>query len=220
MKFYREILYLSGDSSEKRKLMRSGGVNVARALNDEVSAVCRVKGKDYYVVGKHPFAAFSVYKYLRYERALLSPSPLSKKQARELLRRVGARVSLRRKLGRLSFVNRRLVALAARLTDKTTVLAVNLDGAPYSVRLRRQLRRATKRLSRSFGLWVAVTDSRLVPKNSRVVEIKPRSLYMRPESVFRSKTATRRTLLARFAAQNAEPPVLENGKVICVSTGR
>lgn len=217
MKCTREILYLSGDSSEKRRLMRSGGANVARALNDEVSAVCRVKGKDYYVVGKHPFAAFSVYKYLRYERALLSPSPLSKKQARELLRRVGAHVSLRRKLGRLSYVKRRLVALAARLTDKTAIMAINLDGAPYSEKLRRQLRRATKKLSRSFGLWIAVTDSRLVPRKSRAVEIKPHSVYTRPESVFRSKTAGRRALLARFAAEHAEPPVLESGKIVCVT---
>lgn len=217
MKYSREILYLSGDSSEKRRLMRSGGANVARALNDEVSAVCRVKGKDYYVVGKHPFAAFSVYKYLRYERALLSPTPLTKKQARELLRRVGAHVPLRRKLGRLSYVKRRLVALAARLTDKTAILAINLDGAPYSEKLRRQLRRAARRLSRSFGLWIAVTDSRLVPRKSRAVEIKPHSVYTRPESVFRSKLSGRRALLSRFAAEHAEAPVLEGGKIVCVS---
>lgn len=217
MKYSREILYLTGDSAEKRRLLRSGGTNVARAMNDEVSVVCRVKGKDYYVVGKHPFAAFSVYKYLRYERALLSPSPLTKKQARSLLKRVGLRVGLRRKLGGLCFVKRRLVQLAARLTDKTAILAINLDGAPYSEKLRRRLRRAVRRLSRAFGLWIAVTDSRLVPRRGRAVEVKPKSVYARPDRVFRSKPTARRTLLARFAAEHADPPAVEGSKIVCVS---
>ena len=91
-KLLREVTYLVGNSAEKRRMLRTGGKCVARACPDEVSAVCRMGGKDYYVVGRHPFARFSVWEYMRYERALLSPSPLTKKQAREMLKGAGKEV--------------------------------------------------------------------------------------------------------------------------------
>lgn len=214
----REVMYLVGDSAEKRRLMRSGGQGVARALNDEVSAVCRVTGRDYYVVGKHPFAAFTVWQYMRYERALLSATPLNKKEAAALLKKMGVRVSLRRRFGSLSYAERRLVTAASRITGRTSTVALNLDGAPYSRRLKKQLRRAVKRLRSSYALWIAVTDSRLVPRRAGVVEVKPNTLYSHEGRTYRSFVVTRSSLLARLRRCFAEPVPVEAGKVVCVTS--
>lgn len=214
---YREITYLIGDSAEKRRMMRSCGKGVARALNDEVSAVCRVKGKDYYVVGKHPFGAFTVWQYLRYERALLSPSPITKKEAKALLKSVGVKTALWKKLGRLPFAERRLVQAAARMTSDTVTVAINLDGAPYSRALRASLRRATKRLGKKYAVWVAVTDSRLVPRFARTLEITPNTVYTSRKKKYRSSVVSRASLVSKLKACFADPEPLEKGKVVCVS---
>ncbi len=210
-----EILYLLGESAEKRRIMRTAGSNVARALNDEVSSVCRVKGKDYYVVGRHPFADFSVYNYMRYERALIDKSPLTKKRARKLLKSLGAKTRLSARLGRLPALRRRLVSLAARLTDETAVLSVNFDGLPYSRRLSRSIKKAVKRLSRKYALWIAVTDSRFVKRKGRAVEIKSGAIFSKLRK-YRSSVVSRRTLLSRINSCRAALPIIEYGKVVCV----
>lgn len=215
MKTYHEILYLLGDSAEKRRIMRTAGVGVARALNDEVSSVCRVHGKDYYIIGKHPFADFSVYAYMRYERALVDGEPLTKKKARGLLKKLGAKTRLNRKLGSLPFVTRRLVTLAARLTSETTALTINLDGVPYTRYLAKSLWRAVKRLSKNYALWISVTDSRLVEKKGRAVEIRSGAIFSRLRK-YHSDIVKRRTLFGKIAACRAEVPPLERGKVVCV----
>lgn len=212
---YHEILYLLGDSAEKRRIMRTAGPSVARALNDEISSVCRVKGKDYYIIGKHPFADFSVYQYMRYERALVDSAPLTKKKARALLKKLGAKTRLGKKLGSLRFVTRRLVTLAARLTNETTALTINLDGVPYTHYLAKSLRHVAKRLAKNYTLWIAVTDSRLVEKKGRAVEIRSGAIFSRLRK-YRSDVMRRRTLTARIKACRAEMPVLERGRVVCV----
>ncbi len=202
-----------GDSAEKRRIAREAGSGVARAMNDEVSSVCRVEGRDYYVLGDHPFAAFSAFKYIRYERALIGPT--TRKEAKRLLRAVGAKVRLSAKMGRISFVRRRLVSLAARITEGTTAVFIDLDGAPYSRELARELKRAVRFLSRRYSVWAAVTDSRLVEKGGRATEIKPRAAFARLRS-YRSKVVGRRTMLRRIKSCRAELPVTERGTVVCV----
>lgn len=211
----KEAVYLVGDSAEKRRLMRAGGACVARALNDEVSSVVRVEGRDYYVVGKHPFAAFGVWKYMRYERALVSDKPLTKKEAKALLKRLGVRVRLGKKLGRLPATLRRAVTLAARLTEHTTTLALQMDGTPFGRRENRRLRRFVRKTSDTFAVWVSVTDSRFVPKNRRTVEIRSSLLFSRLRT-YRSSVASRRRLTAKIRAQKGSIPPLEAGKIVCV----
>lgn len=221
MNIKREVLYLTGDAREKRKLMREAS-NLAKAGNEEVSVICRVAGRDYYVSGKHPFAAFDVYRYIRYERALLSPSPVTKKEARRLLARLGVRVSLRAGLGRLDVLTRRLVALSARILPDTATLAIDLDGAPYSRRLRRKLARAVRFLSRRYSVWVAVTDSRLIPAAARRAELRPGVLYTRARPVLRSRVVSRALLRKAFRACGAEgeTPVVEKGRIVQVVAHR
>ena len=96
----RNIIYLIGDSAEKRRVIRSAQ-GVARAHNDEVTNVCRIKGKDYYVVGTHPFADFTVLQYIRYERALIDAPRLSDDDIKKLIRDCGAKAGLHSKIGKL-----------------------------------------------------------------------------------------------------------------------
>ena len=211
----REITYLVGDCAEKRRLMRVGGVSLARAMNDEVSAICRMGGKDYYVIGKHPFSSFTVWQYMRYERALLSPVPLTKTSAKELLKKAGLHISLSKRLGSLSVVKRRLVTVLSRITDSTSSVALSLDGVPYSMRLKRQLRRASAKLRKTYGLYVAVTDSRFAVKGNGV-EIRPNTLFVRSRKKYRSGVVRRASLIEGLKARFAEPPVIEKGMGVCV----
>lgn len=213
-KLLREVTYLVGNSAEKRRMLRTGGKCVARACPDEVSAVCRMGGKDYYVVGRHPFARFSVWEYMRYERALLSPSPLTKKQAREMLKGAGLRVRLSARLGSLDGVARRIITAISRITLSTTTVALVLDGLPYSVMGARKLHRAVEKLRLQYCVWVAVTDSRFI--KGRQIAVCPNSIYARPKRYY-SRVVRRLSLVDGLKARFIEPPVIEKGKVVCVS---
>ncbi len=213
----RNIIYLIGDSAEKRRVIRSAQ-GVARAHNDEVTNVCRIKGKDYYVVGTHPFADFTVLQYIRYERALIDAPRLSDDDIKKLIRDCGAKAGLHSKIGKLSFVDRRLVTLAARITDQTATVAVNFDGVPFSRSLRSRLHRAAARLSKKYEVWISVTDSRYINKNSDVAEMRQGLLPTPKKNNYRSRPLARRILLARMRRCFAEPDHLEKGKIVIVNS--
>lgn len=212
---YREVIYLIGDSEEKRKALRSEQPGVARAHNDEVVDICRMEGRDYYVIGTHPFGGFTVGQYVRYERSLLGSSPAENKEIKRTLSRLGARISLNKRIKSLDFLDRRLAALAGRITPETRTLAIDLDGVPYSRHLKSKLHRITRRLSRWFEVWVSVTDSRFAGNRAAIAEMRKGSLIALSRNTFRSRPLSRRILLARLRrcfTQPAEP--LEKGKII------
>ncbi len=212
----KNIIYLLGDSAEKRRVLRSAQ-NVARAHNDEVTDVCRIRGRDYYVVGTHPFADFTVLQYVRYERALIDAPRLSDEAIRQILRACGTKARLHARMGKLSFVDRRLVTLAARVTLQTVTVAINLDGVPFSRALRTRLHRAAAKLSRKYEVWISVTDSRFINKNSDVAEMRQGKLPTPKKTDCRSRTLARRILLARMRRCFAQPEHLEKGKIVMVN---
>ena len=217
----REVIYLIGDSDEKRRMMREELPGIARAMNDEVTDICRMNGKDYYVVGKHPFSGFTVAQYVRYRHALLSDKPLSAKQVRAAMRSVGLKVRSGRRLGSLGYMDRRLAARAGSVKEDTRTLVVDLDGVPYSRSLRSSVRRAAKRLKKTYEVWISVTDSRLADKNASLAEMRTGSVIALNRITFRCRPLSRRLLLARLRRCFAPPSdPLEKGRVIEVSKER
>lgn len=190
---------------------------VARAHNDEVTNICRIKGKDYYVVGTHPFADFTVLQYIRYERALIDAPRLSDAQIKKLLRTCGTKASLRSRLGKLSFVDRRLVTLAARITPQTVTVAIDLDGVPYSGFLRSRLHRAASKLSKKYEVWICVTDSRYIAKGCITANMRSDEPSVAKNNAYRSRPLARRILLARMRRCFAQPEYLEKGKIVMVN---
>ena len=218
-KLFREVIYLTGDSDEKRRMLRGEMPGIARAMNDEVTDICRMNGRDYYIVGKHPFGSFTVAQYVRYQRALLSAAPPSAAEIRRLLASLGLRVRTGRRLGSLGYAERRLVALAGRINADTRTLVIDLDGVPYSRALRSSLRRYAARLRRSYEVWISVTDSRLADRKASLAEMRPGSIIALSRNTFLSRPLSRRLLLARLRRCFAPPSdPLEKGRVIEVRT--
>lgn len=213
-KHYREIIYLIGDSEEKRRTMYNDQPGIARARGDEIADICRIDGRDYYILGSHPFGEFTVNQYVRYERSLLGAASPSPGEIRKTLARLGARVRLTKRVKRLGYLERRLVTLAGRITPDTRTLAVELDGVPYSRRLMRRLRRVTRRLSRWFEIRISVTDSRFAETGETLAELHPGSIIALGKYRLRSRPLSRRLLLARLRrCFVSEKRPLEKGKV-------
>lgn len=214
----KEVIYLIGDCDEKRRVAAGDRPGIARARGDEIVSICRMEGRDYYVIGEHPFGGFTVLQYVRYQRSLLDPHPTPASEVRSLLHATGARVPLGRRVSRLGYLERRLVSLAARLTPETRTLIIELDGIPYSRRLRSALRRAAARLRKKYEVWISVTDSRFADRSASVAEYKAGSLISLSASAFRSRPLARRLLIARLRRCFAEPSrPLERGRIIEVS---
>lgn len=212
-KHYREVIYLLGDSEEKHRAMHGDLPGVARARGAEITSVCRMEGRDYYVVGEHPFGGFTAMQYVRYERSLIDRPAPGKAEIKALLRKLGAMINVNKRMRALSFLDRRLVALAARITPETRTLVIDLDGVPYSRALRSSLRRAAKRLSRDYEVWISVTDCRFTDKRASVAEMKKGDIIALGRRIV-SRPLSRRLLLARLRRcfAPAEEPI-EKGRI-------
>lgn len=213
----RDVIYLVGDGAEKRRIFRGGLPGVARADSDEVTGICRMEGRDYYSVGRHPFGGFTVAQYVRYQRSLTDGRATDKRGVRAALGKLGLRVGQNRRLGSLGFVERRLVALAGRVDGNTRTLAIDLDGAPYSRRLRSALRRAVRRLRRDYEIWISVTDSRFAGPNATVARLGEGSIISMRRRDLYSRPLSRRILLARLRRCFVPAPAIEKGTIVEVS---
>ena len=166
------VTYYIGNVRNKRRLFREHGPETATADNCDVLADFKFGGKVCFVLGDIPYGDMRVGEYLAYARALKTQLPLSAKQAKELLRRVGAQVSLERKMSSLSRLVFRFVLLASVVDEDTEEVRINLDGIAYSRRTRRKMRLLVKRASRGYGcVRVAVSDYRFIPKSARVMAV-------------------------------------------------
>ena len=62
-----------------------------------------------------------------------------------------------------------------------------------------------------------MTDSRLVPRFARTLEITPNTVYTSRKKKYRSSVVSRASLVSKLKACFADPEPLEKGKVVCVS---
>ena len=104
-------------------------------------------------------------------------------------------------------------SLSGSVTPETRTLVIDLDGVPYSRALRSSLRRAAKRLSRDYEVWISVTDCRFTDKRASVAEMKKGDIIALGRRIV-SRPLSRRLLLARLRRcfAPAEEPI-EKGRI-------
>ena len=186
------------------------------ADNDEIAMVCRISNKDYYVVGEHPFGDFTVAEYVRYSHSLVGKVLLTKSDIKGLLSNLGVRVNLKTHLNKLDFITRRLVCLCTKIQANTTSLAINLDGVPFSRKLKRKIRRCVRVLGRRYTITFALTDARLARKGSKGITLKLGAIYTSQSYAKKSKRI-KRSRFKKLLARLPQPiPPLEQADIVCV----
>ena len=166
------ITYYIGNVRVKRKMFREKRENSAEADNPDVLADFMLNGKVCFVLGDIPFSDMRVGEYLAYARALKTRLPLSASGAKELLRRVGVKIPLWRKMAQLTRLQFRFVLLAAAYNDDTRQVWLNLDGIAYSAFTRISARKMLSALERGFGeVHVSVSDYRFIPRKANAVAV-------------------------------------------------
>lgn len=188
------ITYYIGNVRGKRKLFRTPRAGAASADNCDVLADFMLDGKVCFVLGDIPYADMRVGEYLAYSRSLKTRLPLSAAAAKELLKRVGLKISLDRRMSSLSRLEFRFVLLAAAHDDETVEVWLNLDGIAYSAFSRRRMGRLLGGLARGFDFVnVAVSDHRFIPKSAKVMAVTKNDVVEG-----RSMSASRKYIKMRF----------------------
>lgn len=159
------ITYYIGNVREKRFLFRKFRPCAAMADNADVLCDFRLNGKMCFVLGDIPYGDMRVGEYLAYARALKTKLPMGDDAAKALLRKVGVRAGVRRKMKNLPRDVFRAVLLAAALNDDTRAVWINYDGVAYSFFSRARIRRQLHTAAKSFEeVHAAVSDYRFIPR--------------------------------------------------------
>lgn len=164
------VYYCVGNIGVKRKDFRSPRENSICADNDDVLSYFSLSGKLYCLLSSLPFSDMLVRDYIAYQRALQRCKPFSDKEIKYLMKAVGCKLGLYRRIGTLSRVQFRHVQLAAKWSIDTKTLYVNLDGLHYCRKNAVQVRKMLDSLKENFEVYVALSDSRFVPKGSHIIE--------------------------------------------------
>lgn len=193
------VFYCVGNIGVKRKEFRVPRENAVCADNDDVLSYFSLSGKLYCLLGKLPFCDMLVRDYIAYQRALTRTKPLSDKEIRYLMRAVGCKVSPYKRIKRLSRVQFRHLQLAAKWSVDTKQVYVNLDGLHYSRKNGRQVRALVDALKENFEVYVALSDSRFVPKGSHIVDYSQDGVVKTLKAAAQtSKRTNKRTLNKYF----------------------
>ncbi len=212
------VTYYIGNIRDKRKYFRRKREYAASADNCDVLADFRLGGKICFVLGDIPYGDMRVGEYLGYACALKTRLPLNDAAAKEMLRRVGLRVNLDRKLRRLPREIFRVLLLATAVESSTREVWLNLDGVAYSFFSRKRIRRMVRRMKKNYeNVHVAVSDVRFIPRRARVLAAssgamlagKPRSCS-RLCGRMRLRRATRKSNLALSALSGRKMLLCDN----------
>ncbi len=165
------VNYCIGSIGVKRNKFLACGENSVCADNDDVLGFFSLSGKLYCLPGKLPFGDLSVKSYICYRRSLLNEKcrPMTLNEMKFLLRAVGCKFSLNRKVKTLTRIEFRLLSLAAKWAPDCKTIFLNFDGLDYCYARKREMRKALNRLSKKYEVFAAVSDSRFIPKKARIL---------------------------------------------------
>lgn len=199
------VTYLTGELNAKRKMIRSMSEDAIVADNDDIIGYFRLSGKLYCLPGTLPFSDMSVRSFIAYKRSLITDKckAMSAREARCYLRAVGCKLKLRRKVGSLSTTQYRHLCLASSYKVGATRVYLNLDGLPFTRYNRRALRALVKKLSHAFSVFVAVSDSRFIPRRTVVSRVTSDGAEIAAPQKQRSKAVSKRVLGKYFRTSDS-----------------
>ncbi len=164
------VVYCTGNVTAKRRAFRS--VNSEDSIcvdNDEIIATYFLNSKLYFLIGEIPYSNMSVEQFVACARALKTQLPLNRMSIKEMVKQAGYTGSSRKKLGRLSRIEYRAVALAAKTDFTVKNIYLNFDGLEYSRKNSKQLKKFLAVCSKAYGVHVSVSDARFLPPNAQVL---------------------------------------------------
>lgn len=164
------VTYCVGNPNVKRKAFHRESDNVLVSIdNDEVIASFEAKKRRYYVVGDVPFADLTVSEYILYQRSLVSKIVLSPANIVVLLKKYGVKAKLNTPLSKLSRCDYRVITFIARVRETTETVYINFDSLEYNRKNRHNVGVFIKQLGKKYNVYVAVTDSRFIPRTASVL---------------------------------------------------
>ena len=199
------VTYLTGELNAKRKMIRSMSEDAVIADNDDIIGYFRLSGKLYCLPGTLPFSDMSVRSFIAYRRSLINDKckAMSSREVRSYLKAVGCKVKIRRKVGSLSTTQYRHLCLASNYKVGATRAYLNLDGLPYTRYNKRALRALVKKLSRIFSVFVAVSDTRFIPRGAVVSRVTSEGAEIAAAQKQRSRIVSKRVLGKYFRTSDS-----------------
>ena len=160
------IIYLTGELSAKRRLIRSKAQSDVTADNDDILGYFKLSGKLYCLPGTLPFSDMSVRSFVAYKRSLqeVGSAPMKDREIKCYLGAVGLKIRLRKKIKSLSRIEYRHLLLACSYKLGATSAYVNFD------------------------------DSRFIPRGASVRKVTSDGMQIAAATKQRSKTVSRRVL--------------------------
>ncbi len=158
------ITYCLGDILAKRSAFTLEGEKEDALYLDNCEVVGAPKGErgTVFGIGENPYGNMTVEEFIRYE---------SGKKASEVVRLCkifGVKLSLNKKIKRLNPLSLRAVFLVSGFTPKTETLYINLDSLLPTPKNKKLVSKLLNPLSRYFKIFVAVSDSRFIPRTGKI----------------------------------------------------
>ena len=199
------VTFLTGELGAKRKMIRSMSQDAIVADNDDVIGYFRLSGKLYCLPGTLPFSDMSVRSFIAYKRSLITDKckAMSAREVRCYLKAVGCKLSTRRKVGTLPTAQYRHLCLASNFKVGATRVYLNFDGLAYTRYNKRALRALVKKLSRAYAVFVAVSDSRFIPRGAVVARVTSDGAEIAAANKQRSRTVSKRVLGKYFRTSDS-----------------
>ncbi len=164
------VTFCVGNPNVKRKAFHRENDRIVVGIdNDEVVASFEVGKRRYYVVGDVPFADMSVKEYILYQRSLVVKDDLQDASIAMQLKKFGLKIKLDTMLAKLSRVEYRAITFISRLLDTTETVYINFDSLEFNHKNRVSLKKFLHPLARRYNVYVAVTDSRFIPRGAGVL---------------------------------------------------
>lgn len=217
------VNYCVGNIGIKRRFFNEKKEGAIVADCDDSLGWFSLSGELYCIVAPPPFANMSVKSFIRYKRALLGAGrAMSDAEIKYVLGQVGLKVRLSRKVGSLSAVLFRHLTLAAKWNPTVGSVYVNLDALSGGALNRRRVKALCSALEEKFEVYVAVSDSRLIPKNARILDFsaekteqikKPRpQKSVAVSKKFLQELLKRRPYFSKFVKDAKKPVRIFDGK--------
>lgn len=163
------VTYCTGNVLLKRKhFRRENTYSILSLDNDEVITTFAKGNKMYYITGSTPFGNMTVIEYINYQRSLINEEKVSFVVVKKVLAKLGVRIKATTKMDRLKEIGYRVVCFIARVCMTTEIIYINFDNVAYSKSNHRLIRKMLNFLSKTYMVYVAISDTRFIKKKSPV----------------------------------------------------
>ncbi len=195
------ITYILGNSIIKRTQF-SRINNEEEVYIDDLHISCDVvrNGIYCYATECRPFKNMRVCDFVLYSRSLFDNEINDVKQVKKIMRSVGYRGCLTRKLSTVNKVDYLRTLIASRIKDTTRTVYFNLDEWRYSAKSAKRMQKLFNGLT-SLSICVLVSDMRFCEYGSDVLYLTTAREFVKLDGVIKRKRTSKRRVLSMLKHQ-------------------